>query len=143
QLILRGSRREGRQRIVLDPNIHTVLCGFSPDFGVYAAWEPRRHTDFAYSGNVQVREPLLEEAQATGWAVAKPRRVRGGLEVRVAFTPGNIARFIQLSRVADQRGLDGEEREAFFLSRGRWAPGEAPATEAVQQLRMREIVSRF
>lgn len=96
---------------------YTVLLGYSPDFGVFVAWEARLYTSFAYSANVQVREPLLIEARDSGWAIAEPRAMKGSLEVRAAFAPGNLAIFLRASREADNRNITGKWREAFLLSK--------------------------
>jgi putative restriction endonuclease len=64
-----------------------------------------------------VRDTLLIEARNTGWAVGQFRKLRDTTEVRVAFSPGNLPHFLQLSRQADEDGLFGAWREAFFLSR--------------------------
>lgn len=116
QLIVDGQPRGRRGSIDLS-GAYTALLGYSPEFGVFAAWEANRYSDFAYSANAQVREGLLLEARTNGWAVAAPRRIRSGQEVRVAFTPGNLSTFLRTSREADSRGLEGLRREAFFLAR--------------------------
>jgi putative restriction endonuclease len=84
---------------------------------VFVGWEARIYGDFAYGANVQVRDTLLIEARNTGWAVGQFRKLRDTTEVRVAFSPGNLPDFLQLSRQADEDGLFGAWRVAFFLSR--------------------------
>lgn len=116
QLIV-GNQSSG-ERGSLDLSDHpTFLLGYSPDFGVFVGWEARLYTSFAYSTNVQVREDLLVHALDEGWAVAPPRRSQGREEVRVAFTSAHLPRFLAASVEADERELEGERREAFFLSR--------------------------
>lgn len=115
QLILPGQTRRTSGFIDLADR-YTVLLGYSPDYGVFVAWEARLYGAFSYSANVQVREPLLSEASRGGWAVDEPRMKRGELEVRVAFTPGNLFHYLNTAKNADHRGLHGKWREAYFLS---------------------------
>lgn len=116
QLIIEGQARGVRGTLNL-ADAYTALLGFSPDFGVFVGWESRLYETFGYSANVQVREPLLVEARSTGWAVASPRRKGRSDEVRVAFSPGNLATFLRASREADRNRRFGVSREAFMLSR--------------------------
>lgn len=120
QLILPGQPRKKRGSLVYDAvdAVPTFLLGYSPDFGVFVAWEARFHADFSFSKAVQVQEGLLSEARRTGWAVASPRSVRrggGDEEVRVACTSGNLLHLMKQSRLADARSLEGSEREAVLL----------------------------
>lgn len=116
QLILPGQSRQTRGELDTSDAVPTFLLGYSPDFGVFVGWETRLHTEFSFSAAVQVKEETLDEARGTGWAVASPRRVRGGPEVRVAFTAGNLFRYLRLARESDQRKAFGIDREAFFLA---------------------------
>ncbi len=116
QLIVEGQKRSARGSLDL-LGAYTTLLGFSPDFGVFVAWEARLYTDFAYSANVQIREPLLIEARNNGWAVASPRPLKGLAEVRMAFAAGNLMPYLRASHEADNRGRHGLWREAFLLSK--------------------------
>lgn len=116
QLIIEGQVRPARGSLELK-SAHTVLLGFSPDFGVFVGWEARLYSNFAYSANVQVREPLLIEARNNGWAVAAPRSLKSSTEVRSAFAAGNLLPYLRASREADRRELTGTWREAFMLSK--------------------------
>lgn len=116
QLIVEGQERGSRGSLEL-AGAHTVVLGYSPDFGVFVGWEARIYRDFAYSRNVQVRDGLLAEGRDTGWAVGEPRSLQGTEEVRVAFSPGNLMHFLRVSREADREKLVGPWREAYFLSR--------------------------
>lgn len=116
QLIVDGQARSARGSLELR-DAYAVLLGFSPDFGVFVGWEARLYSSFAYSANVQVREPLLIEGRNNGWAVAYPRVLRKSTEVRVAFAAGNLLPYLRASRDADNRELTGDWREAFLLSR--------------------------
>src|SRR6266508_684496 len=115
QLIIDGQERGARANLNTD-GAYAVLLGYSPDYGVFVGWEARHYQNFAYSANVQVREDLLAEGRASGWAVAPPRRSQNELEVRVAFTPGNLPHFLRSSRQADAEEQQGEWREAFLLA---------------------------
>ncbi len=117
QLILPGQGRGNRGSLDLAPPHQTVLLGYSPDFGVFVGWDARYYADFGYSRNVQVREGLLAEGRDSGWAVAPPRRVSGGQEVRVAFSPSNLRTFLLAARAADAGNLAGHAREALFIFR--------------------------
>lgn len=117
QLILPGQARGARGGLDLN-DVPTFLLGYSPDFGVFVAWEARFHEDFSYSKAVQVQENLLSEARTAGWAVASPRPIRrndGDAEVRVACTSGNLLHMMHQFRHADAKGLEGHDREAFLL----------------------------
>src|SRR5207247_1596003 len=82
--------------------------------------------------HVESEDRPLDEARGSGWAVASPRRVADGMEVRVAFTAGNLYRYLRLAREADNRNLFGTEREAFFLARTPNVGGlEPPAGEEI------------
>ena len=116
QLILPGQGAGERGSLDLD-SMPTALLGYSADFGVFVGWEARLYTDFGYSANVQVRDDLLVEARDSGWAVAPPRTAQGQDEVRVAFRPAHLQRFLTASAEADRIGQEGTAREAYFLSR--------------------------
>ena len=108
----------------------TFLLGYSPDFGVFVGWEASKHSDFAWSATVQINEATLEEARATGWAVAPPRQVRAGPEVSVAFSPANLRHFMSVATEADEAGTFGAARELYYLLR---TPNEAIEEPAVEE----------
>jgi putative restriction endonuclease len=114
ELILPKQSRDTRGSLDLDDSAFTLLLGYSPDYGVFAAWDPRHHEHFGYSSHVQIRENVLVEAHASGWAVA-PRRTTQGQEVTVAFAPSNLVAYAVAARSADSRDLDPEVRELFFI----------------------------
>jgi putative restriction endonuclease len=117
QLIIEGQPRAARGSLDLS-GATTALLGYSPDYGVFVGWQAHLYTAFAYSANVQVREPLLEEARRSGWAVAEPRKLRQtSEEVRVAFAAGNLMSYLRASREADRKALEGRWREAYLLSK--------------------------
>src|ERR1700738_5139117 len=95
QLILPGQPRDQQGEFAFAADTLTVLLGYSAEFGVFVGWDAYLHSPFGYSKNAQVPVELREEARAGGWAVAPPRRLQNGPEVRVAFTPGNLSLFLQ------------------------------------------------
>ena len=85
-------------------------------YGVFIAWQAKRHQDSGYSKHLQVKADLLEEASRSGWAIDAPRPTKAGQEVRAAIYPSHLARFLRLSIEADALGRDGEERTSFLLA---------------------------
>lgn len=114
QIILPEQPRQSTASLVLD-NVPTFLLGFSPNYGVFSAWDARQYATFRYSRNVQTKEHLLIEARDTGWAVAPPNP-RKNNEVRVTCSPGNLFAFFKAARHADRQAIEGQWREAYFLS---------------------------
>lgn len=117
ELILPTQVRGKRGELILDQRHLTVLLGFSPDYGVFVAWQAELHQTFGYSSTAYIREDLLQDASGFGWAVGAPRRVKNGVEVPVAFTPGNLLHYLKVEREAHRLRLSDSRREAFFLSR--------------------------
>lgn len=115
QIIIHGSTKGSVQHFdfAVAP---TFILGYSPTFGVFVGWEARLHQHAAYSKNLQVRDDLLDEASRDGWAVAEPRKTQNGPEVRVAFHPSHLKRYLQASITADTRQLSGDARRLFFLA---------------------------
>jgi putative restriction endonuclease len=148
QLILPGQGRNQRNRLnFLDRP--TFLLGYSPDFGVFVGWQASLHERFGFSTAVQVKESTLADARITGWAVAPPRTVGAGEEVRVAFSPANLAHFLKLTIQSDRNQISGVMREAFFLIRTPNARREAmpdpdaDVAAAVARLRREQLVRRL
>jgi len=148
QLILPGQARGERGGLVCDA-VPTFLLGYSPDFGVFVAWEARLHANSSYSKTVQVQESLLSEARRTGWAVASPRTLRGSggdEEVRVACTSGNLLHLMRQFHQADARGLQGVDREAFLLESTlniTIVPANAIPTHPAETIRRRIALERL
>lgn len=117
ELILPDQRRGAKAALDLSGRTFTVLLGYSPDYGVFGAWESRYHEQFGYSAHVHIREDVLVDAQASGWAVAPPRRLRSGDEVRAAFSPGNLIAYLVTAKEADEKNLSAEAREVFYVRR--------------------------
>jgi putative restriction endonuclease len=147
QLILPGQTRDERGSLLYDA-VPMFLLGYSPDFGVFVAWDSRFHADFSFSKAVQVREGLLSEARRTGWAVASPRSVwrGGGDEVRVACTSGNLLHLMNQFHLADASGLEGSERETFLLEGTpniAVVPATTAPTEPAETIRRRIALERL
>lgn len=115
QIIIPGTNRGSKQHLELD-ELPTFLLGYSPFYGVFVAWEAKRHQDSGYSKNLQVKADLLEQASISGWAIDAPRRTDAGQEVRAAIYPSHLKRFLSLSIEADALGREGEERTSFLLA---------------------------
>jgi putative restriction endonuclease len=148
QLILPGQARGDRGDLELDV-VPTFLLGYSPDFGVFVAWEARFHADFSYSKAVQVQESLLSEARKTGWAVGSPRRMRGSdgdEEVRVACTSGNLLHLMRQFDRTNAGALAGDDREASLLKSTpniALVPATAIATSHAETIRRRIVLERL
>ena len=147
QLILPGQGRSQRGRLDLADR-PTFLLGYSPDFGVFVGWEATMHEHFSFSAAVQVKEATLEEARITGWAVAPPRRVGGGSEVRVAFSPGNLTHYLACVVEANRLNKTGIAREAFLLLKTPNAPRitvpprGADVPETIEAIRREQLFRR-
>ena len=82
QLILPRILRRGPRLTRPNRGVHNSAFGYSPDYGVFVAWEASLHATFGYSSTVQVREALLQYANGFGWAVAYPAGLAGALKCR-------------------------------------------------------------
>jgi putative restriction endonuclease len=98
-----GVRPAGERRIQLTnvasfpltPGVRTVVGGWSDEFGAFAFWDPRRHSQFSpRSPSLQVNAPTLEEAGARGLATYT-RPSRQGREVVVAVAPSDLLWYVQ------------------------------------------------
>ena len=82
-----GLRQGARGRI--------ILGGWSPEFGVYAFWDARRHVAFSQkSPSLQVSATTLEDAGTIGIAT-QVRPSREGIEVVVAVQPDALLWYVQ------------------------------------------------
>lgn len=98
-----GVRPENERRIQitkingipLEPGCRTLLGGFSEEEGVYAFWDPRRHSTFSRkSPSLQVNAETLRTAHHHGIATYL-RPAAEGREVVVAVTPDALLWYIQ------------------------------------------------
>ncbi len=125
QLILPGQDRKEEGAFAFSSDALVALLGYSAEFDLFVAWQASLNSPFAYSKNVQVRDELLDQAQTTGWAVAPPRELDLGDEVRVAFAPAHLLHYLQTAARADRESQDAASRELLFLAS---APKPPPAT---------------
>ncbi len=81
--------------IPLEPGCRTLLGGWSREFGVYAFWDPRRHTRFSTrSPSLQVSAETLETAGLVGIATYL-RPAAAGREVVVAVAPDSLLWYVE------------------------------------------------
>ena len=59
-----------------------VLAAYRDDLDVFVLWDASLHERFKHGGNMQVREIVVAEAAATGWAEQR-RLLRSGVTERV------------------------------------------------------------
>lgn len=79
----------------LEPGVRTLLGGWSEEFGVYAFWDARRHTQFSLrSPSLQVNSNTLEAAGAVGLGT-QLRPTAEGEEVVVAVTPSSLLWYVE------------------------------------------------
>ena len=78
QLIAPGQKRGEPGSFVAPPGHWPVLLGFSENYNVFVLWDARKHVDFAWSKNCQVKMQALTDAQITGHGTAT-RNLRGGV----------------------------------------------------------------
>lgn len=99
----RGVRPENERRIQmtnvlgipLEPGCRTLLGGWSEEAGVFAFWDPRRHTTFSRkSPSLQVTSDTLETANHVGIATYH-RPTKLGIEVVVAVAPDSLLWYVQ------------------------------------------------
>jgi hypothetical protein len=83
-----------------------LLAGYREDLDVFVLWDASLHERFKHGGNVQVRDTVVAQAAATGWAEQR-RPLRSGVtEVVVACRSGSLARALS-ERVAWTGGVVG------------------------------------
>jgi hypothetical protein len=71
-----------------------VLAGYRDDMDVFVLWDASLHERFKHGGNVQVRDTVVEQAAATGWAEQR-RPLRSGVtEAVFACRSTTLARAI-------------------------------------------------
>jgi len=79
----------------LMPGTRTLLGGWSPEYGVYAFWDARRHTVFSEkSPSLQVDAHTLETARDVGIA-SQLRPTKQGEEVVIACNPSSLLWYIE------------------------------------------------
>lgn len=139
QIILPGTKKGERQHFNFAGNAKTFLLGYSPLFGVFSLWEVYKHQDSGYSKNLQVSEELLETASQRGWAIAPPRTLNAGEEVRCAVHPANLEHLLEAVASADDRGLEGEHRQIFLESK---SPELKNSTAEKEEKDLEEVINQ-
>lgn len=79
QLSVPGQGREDRGNFDFD-GATVLLVGKVEDQAVFVLWDAYLYENFTWSGNVQVRTEVIEEALATGTIQTQERRLRLGVE---------------------------------------------------------------
>jgi hypothetical protein len=71
-----------------------VLAGYREDLDVFVLWDASLHERFKHGGNMQVRDTVVSQAAATGWAEQR-RPLRSGVtEVVLACRSKTLGRAI-------------------------------------------------
>lgn len=83
----------------------TILVAYRPDLDVFILWDASLHGRFKNGGNIQVRDRVVHEAAATGWAMQNRTLAGGVIESVIACRPSELGR--ALSR---RVGSTGGER---------------------------------
>lgn len=71
-----------------------VLAAYRSDLDVFVLWDASIHSRFKYAGNMQVKDAIVAQAAASGWAEQR-RALRSGVtEVVFACRSSSLARAI-------------------------------------------------
>ena len=77
----------------------SLLAAYHSDLDVFVLWDASCHDRFKYAGNVQVKDTIVAQAAASGWAEQR-RALRSGItEVVFACRSSSLSRAIR-ARVA-------------------------------------------
>jgi hypothetical protein len=80
-----------RPPLELNPNGHTVLLGWSPDFHVFGGFDLSRHQNFRPGSNsVQISRQTLLAAQNFGWGFYSNQFG----EIAIAFRPSEFINYV-------------------------------------------------
>ena len=75
-------------------NRFAVLAAYRDDLDVFVLWDASLHERFKHGGNMQVRDTVVAQAAATGWAVQR-RPLRSGItEIVFACRSSSLSRAI-------------------------------------------------
>ena len=75
--------------LVLPEGMDTLLLGWSEEYGVFAAFEVRRHMRFGASPSIQIDQKYLLSAQQLGLSIG----IRGNQETVVCFVPDQFLNY--------------------------------------------------
>lgn len=81
-----------------------VLAAYREDLDVFVLWDASLHPRFKHGGNVQVRDTIVFDAAAIGWAEQRRGLTSGITEVVLACQSHNLDRGI-IERVAWTGGV--------------------------------------
>jgi hypothetical protein len=85
----------------------TLLAGYREDLDVFVLWDASLHERFKHGGNMQVRDAVVAQAAATGWAEQRRPLRSGIIEVVFACRSGHLGRGLS-ERVAWTGGVVAE-----------------------------------
>lgn len=71
-----------------------VLAAYRDDLDVFVLWDASLHERFKHGGNMQVRDTIVAQAAATGWAEQRRPLRSGIIEVVFACRSGSLPRAI-------------------------------------------------
>lgn len=93
----------------LKPGIRTIVGGWNPDVGVWAFWDPRRHSTFSpRSPSLQTNVQTLETAAAQGLATHL-RSTSNGREVVVAVQADSLLWYVQQGEPLHNADTDADQ----------------------------------
>lgn len=81
-----------------------VLVGYREDLDVFVLWDASLHEKFKHGGNMQVRDTVVAQAAAIGWAEQRRPLRSGTIEVVLACRSRTLARALT-QRVAWTGGV--------------------------------------
>jgi hypothetical protein len=81
----------------------TLLVAYRADLNTFVLWDASLHPRFKNGGNVQVRDTVVHEAAATGWAVQRRGLTSGVTEIVYVCRPSGLRRAL-VERVATTGG---------------------------------------
>jgi hypothetical protein len=81
----------------------TILVAYRTDLNVFVMWDASLHARFKNGGNIQVRDGVVHEAAAVGWAVQQRKLSSGVSETVIACRPSELGRALS-ARVGSTGG---------------------------------------
>lgn len=94
QLIMPGQGRQEHGNLEGPEGAFKLLVGIHPTEDLFVLWDAYRHRNFAYSKNVQVRGPVLWDAQIYGLATST-RQLASGRETIIAARSDHLVAAIK------------------------------------------------
>ena len=104
------------------PNSQTLLLGWHEDYGVFAAFDSRKHRTFSgRSPSIQVNINAIEQASQSGFGFYR----RGNDEIVVLFTPDQLLNYVVNQLDFHRFGESNQEIELLSAS----TQGDPPSEE--------------